>query len=177
MTKTLTKKAEKSSGKNGLHATSIDIPSKSRVVLVDMLNQSLAETFDLYSQVKQAHWNVKGPHFYQLHTLFDDTASEILEYVDELAERATTLGGTARGTARMSADASTLPEYPDDIANGMDHVEALIERFALYTRLTRECIDKATEMGDADTADLYTEISRGVDKRLWFLEAHTQAAR
>lgn len=176
MTKTLTKKAEKSSGKNGLHATSIDLPGKTRVLLVDMLNQSLADTFDLHSQVKQAHWNVKGPHFYQLHTLFDEIATELLSFVDELAERATTLGGTARGTVRMASDASSLPDYPDDIASGMDHVEALIERFALYTRLTRECIDKAAEMGDADTADLYTEVSRSVDKRLWFLEAHTQAA-
>lgn len=180
MTKTMTKKAEKNSdkgSKNGLHETSIDISAKARVQLVDLMNQSLADCFDLYSQVKQAHWNVKGPHFFQLHTLFDELAGEVLEYVDELAERITALGGVARGTARMSAEASSLTEYPDDIFNGMDHVEALVQRYAAFGREAREGIDKSGELGDANTADLYTEISRGIDKRLWFLEAHLQASK
>lgn len=182
MTKSLAKKSDKNfekqtSNKNDLHDTSIDLSGKSRVQLVDLLNQSLADTFDLHSQVKQAHWNVKGPHFYQLHTLFDQLATELDEYVDELAERVTTLGGTARGTARMAVSASQLDEYPDNITNGLDHLAALIERYATYCRLVRENIDKSAELGDADTADLYTEISRAVDKRLWFLEAHTQASK
>ncbi len=181
MTKTLAKKSDKGSDKvstkNGLHETSIDLSAKSRSQLVDLLNQSLADTFDLHSQVKQAHWNVKGPHFFQLHTLFDELAGELYEFVDELAERVTTLGGTARGTVRMAGETSNINEYPDDISNGMDHVAALIERYATYCRLVRECIDKSTELADADTADIYTEISRSVDKRLWFLEAHTQAGK
>lgn len=180
MTKTMAKKSEKGSekaSKNGLHETAIDISGKARIQLVELLNQTLADTFDLHSQVKQAHWNVKGPDFFQLHTLFDQLASELDEYVDEIAERVTTLGGTARGTTRMAAEASNIEEYPDDISNGTDHLAALIERYAAYCRLVREGIDKSAELGDADTADLYTEISRGVDKRLWFLEAHTQAGK
>lgn len=175
MTKTMQKKNNGKASKAGLHSTRIDIPAKARTQLVDLLNENLARTFDLYSQIKQAHWNVKGHQFYQLHLLFDETASEVLEYVDEVAERITVLGGTALGTVRMSAYASDLSEYPNDIVESMDHVAALADRFGHYCAMAREAIDKSTELGDADTADLFTEISRGVDKRLWFLEAHLQA--
>ncbi|MBX9689701.1 MAG: DNA starvation/stationary phase protection protein Dps [Candidatus Obscuribacterales bacterium] len=171
MTKTLSKKPVKS----GLHQSRIDLSAKSRSQLVDLLNGSLADTFDLYSQVKQAHWNVKGHQFYQLHLLFDEIASELLEQVDELAERATALAGTALGTVRMAAAASRLNEYPVDILEGMDHVAALAEAFAHYAQIVRENIEKSDELGDADTADLFTAISRNADKRLWFLEAHLQA--
>lgn len=173
MTKTMTKKNGKAV-KAGLHSTRIDLSSKARTQLVDILNESLAKTFDLFSQVKQAHWNVKGHQFYQLHLLFDEIAGELLEYTDEQAERITALGGTALGTVRMAAAASDLEEYPTDILDGMDHVAALADRFASFCQTLRESIDKATELGDADTADLYTEISRTADKRLWFLEAHLQ---
>ena len=172
MTKTLSKKPSKSSG---LHQTRIDLSAKSRAQLVDLLNQSVADTFDLYSQVKYAHWNVKGHQFYQLHLLFDEIASELLEYVDELAERVTALGGTAFGTVRSCAVTSRLEEYPTDILEGLDHIAALAERFAAYGQFLREDIDKSDDLGDADTADLYTGISRTADKRLWFLEAHLQA--
>ncbi|MBY0357506.1 MAG: DNA starvation/stationary phase protection protein Dps [Candidatus Obscuribacterales bacterium] len=175
MTKTLSKRFDKETVKNGLHATRIDISGKNRVQLIALLNESLADTFDLFSQVKQAHWNVKGHQFYQLHLLFDQIAGELLEYGDELAERITALGGTALGTVRMAAGTSTLPEYPTDILDGMDHIEALADRFAPYCQTIRDNIDKATDYGDADTADLFTEISRNSDKRLWFLEAHLQA--
>src|SRR5215208_1835369 len=154
-----------------MHKTSIDISLENREQLVSLLNQQLADTFDLYSQTKQAHWNVKGPQFIQLHELFDKLATEVLDYVDTLAERATSLGGTALGTARMSADASRLPEYPE-IVGGMESVQALVDRYALLAASSRAAIDSATEFGDADTADVFTEISRGLDKWLWFLEAH-----
>ncbi len=171
MTKTLSKK----STKNGLHQTRIDLSGKSRLQLVQILNQSVADTFDLYSQVKQAHWNVKGHQFYQLHLLFDEIAGELLEFVDELAERVTALGGTVAGTVRFAAAESQLSEYPLEILEGLDHIAALADRFAHYCQLCRENIEESDELGDADTADLYTEISRVVDKRLWFLEAHLQA--
>ncbi len=170
MTKTLTKKTHK----NGLHQTRQDLPAKVRAQVVDILNESVAETFDLYSQVKQAHWNVKGQNFYQNHLLFDEIAGELLEYVDELAERVTALAGTAMGTVRMAANNSKLDEYPSDIQEGLDHIAAVADRLAAYARTTRENIERTDELGDADTADLYTGISRTVDKRLWFLEAHLQ---
>lgn len=171
MTKTMTKKAQK----NGLHQTRIDLSSKVRQELVELLNQSLADTLDLQMQVKQAHWNVKGPQFYQLHLLFDEIASELLEHADEQAERITTLGGTALGTARMTAAASRIDEYPASAMDGIEHITLLSERFSEYCRFIRESIDSSTEIGDLDTADLYTGISRNADKRLWFLEAHLQA--
>ncbi len=156
-------------------ATHIDLAPEKRSALIEMLNQSLADTFDLYSQVKQAHWNVKGKDFYQLHLLFDEIAEEIEPFIDLLAERATLMGGYANGTARMAASSSTLPEYPTDITQGMDHVEALVERFGHYVGKIRTNSEDADEIGDPGTADLYTDLVRVADKRLWFLEAHLQA--
>ncbi len=160
--------------KTRLYSTRIDLPEETRTQVVEILNHSLAATLDLKTQVKQAHWNVKGMNFYQLHELFDEIAGELEEYVDMVAERVTALGGVALGTARIAAAESILPEYPLDIIDGTDHVIALAERFAPYAKMVREAIDKTDELGDADTADLYTEVSRTVDMRLWFLEAHLQ---
>ncbi|MBW4614006.1 MAG: DNA starvation/stationary phase protection protein Dps [Desmonostoc vinosum HA7617-LM4] len=159
-----------------LYPTRIDIPAEARVKIVTLLNQTLAATLDLKTQTKQAHWNVKGTDFYQLHELFDELAGELEEYVDMVAERVTALGGYALGTARAAATNSILPEYPYDILDGKDHVTALADRFAPYAKHIREAIDKTDDLGDADTADLYTEISRTIDKRLWFLEAHLQVS-
>ncbi len=161
--------------KSRLHETRIDLPEAVRAKTIEVLNQTLAVTLDLKTQVKQAHWNVKGRYFFQLHELFDQLATEIETFVDLFAERVTTLGGTALGTARLAAQNSILPEYPYDITNGVDHVRALVERYALFAKHLRENIDKTTEWNDAVTADMYTQVGRDIDTRLWFLEAHLQA--
>lgn len=156
-------------------STRVDIAAEARTKTVKVLNQHLADAFDLMSQVKQAHWNVKGSDFWQLHKLFDEVAERAAEWVDELAERVTALGGYATGTVRMAASASTLPELPTDITAGMDYVKAVAERLAAFTNSARQAIDETDKLGDADTADLFTEISRCADKYLYFLEAHLQA--
>jgi len=156
------------------YKTSIDLPLNIREPMIQLLNQQLADVFDLYSQAKQAHWNVKGAQFFQLHELFDKLADQLQDFVDLIAERATALGGTASGTVRMSAAASRLPEYRIDANASMATIETLVARFANLAKSTRSAIDAATNAGDADTADLFTEVSRGLDKSLWFLEAHLQ---
>lgn len=158
--------------KQKLYATRIDLPEDLRAKVVSLLNQTLAATLDLKTQTKQAHWNVKGMDFYQLHLLFDEMAGELEEYTDLVAERVTALAGTAMGTARIAAEESILPEYAFDAVSGAEHVAALADRYSLYAKHLREAIDSTDGLGDADTADLYTEISRAIDKRLWFLEAH-----
>ncbi len=155
-------------------ATRIDIPQDRRAALVKLLNQQLADTFDLQSQVKQAHWNVKGATFIALHELFDKLAEDLEGAIDDLAERVTALGGIAEGTARMSAARSRLAEYPLELAGPQDHVGALADRYAALAKSSRAAIDLATNLGDAASADLFTEIVRGLDKNLWFLEAHLQ---
>ena len=117
-----------------MHTTRIDIPAEQRKKLVAVLNRQLADTLDLYSQTKFAHWNVKGSDFIQLHLFYDTLAEHVIAFVDLIAERATTLGGTALGTTRMSAKASTLDEFPMTALNGMDSVTALAERFAATRR-------------------------------------------
>jgi starvation-inducible DNA-binding protein len=155
-------------------ATRNDIPQRTRATMIALLNQQLADTFDLYSQTKQAHWNVKGTNFYQLHLLFDQVAESIFEYIDMIAERVTALGGYAQGTARMAGEASRLAEFPTELTEGQQLVAVLAERLAQYGATTRAAINTAAEDGDQSTADLFTEISRAVDKQLWFLEAHLQ---
>jgi starvation-inducible DNA-binding protein len=154
--------------------TSIDIDSESREQLVTLLNQQLADTFDLYTQTKQAHWNVKGEQFIQLHELYDKLAAELTDHVDTIAERATALGGVALGTARMAAAASRVEEFPGSGIGSMESVRALVERYAAVGASTRAAIDASDELGDADAADIFTGISRALDKALWFLEAHLQ---
>lgn len=153
-------------------STKNDLPAPVREGAITLLNQHLADCTDLYTQTKQAHWNVKGMNFIQLHELFDKLADSVEDYVDLIAERITALGGTALGTARMSASASRLPEYPLDSIDGADHLRALVERFAASASTARAAIAQAADIGDADTADLFTEVSRGFDKHLWFLESH-----
>lgn len=155
--------------------TRIDIPQEKRTALIALCNQQLADTFDLHGQVKQAHWNVKGPTFIALHELFDKLAEELEGYIDDVAERATALGGVAEGTARVAAARSRLPEYPLAITSGADHVGALADRYAALAKSARAAIDASANLGDAATADLFTEIVRGLDKSLWFLEAHLQS--
>jgi starvation-inducible DNA-binding protein len=154
--------------------THIDLPENDRRPLIELLNGRLADTADLYSQIKQAHWNVKGPNFFQLHLLFDQLAGEVFPFIDLIAERATALGGVAMGTVRMAGASSTLPEYPVEATEGPRHLKALIDRYAIYTARISRAIDAADEHHDLSTADLFTEISRAVHKQLWFLEAHIQ---
>jgi len=160
--------------KNKLSPTRIDIAPKLREKMIVLLNAQLADTLDLYTQVKQAHWNVKGPYFIALHELFDDLAEQLEGPVDDIAERVTALGGVAMGTARIAAKTSRISELPHDSYDGMKMVALLADRYAQLAKSTRQAIDAADEAGDADTADLFTGISRGLDKSLWFLEAHLQ---
>ena len=155
-------------------ATQNDLAADTRKKMIDLLNQQLADTFDLFSQTKQAHWNVKGEQFYHLHELYDELAAGLLGFVDLIAERATALGGAAQGTVRMSAGSTRLSEYPAGGIDSMPSVEALVKSYAALAKTTRKGIDEADKAKDMDTADLFTEVSRGLDKSLWFLEAHLQ---
>jgi starvation-inducible DNA-binding protein len=159
-----------------MYETENDIEQTRRSALIALMNQRLADAVDLQMQMKQAHWNVKGPHFIGLHELFDQIDEAVESYVDLIAERIVQLGGIAEGTARSAAARSRLEEYPLTIADGLAHVEAVAMALSTFGHEARNTIDEADGLGDADTADIFTEISRGIDKRLWFVEAHTQAA-
>ena len=160
-----------------MYETENDIPKSARSELNALINQRLADVIDLQMQLKQAHWNVKGPHFIGLHELFDKIAEEVESYVDEIAERSVQLGGIAQGTVRVAAARSRLEEYPLTIADGSAHVEAVAKALSTFGHEARLSIDLANALDDADTADLFTEVSRGIDKWLWFVEAHSQASK
>lgn len=154
-----------------------DLSLDVRTQVIRLLNARLADAIDLGLQTKFAHWNVKGPQFIALHELFDRIAAAIQEHADTLAERVTALGGTAGGTLGAVTRATSLPAYPESIRDGLAHVEALAGAVADFGRKVRSAIDEAAGLGDADTADLFTEVSRETDKQLWFLEAHLHAQR
>jgi starvation-inducible DNA-binding protein len=159
-----------------VYPTHNDLPEEARNSVIEILEIRLADAIDLQTQMKQAHWNVKGPTFISLHELFDKINEDVEEYVDDLAERVVQLGGVAHGTARQVAGRSTLSEYPM-ARDGRQHTEAVTAALAAFGKSVRAAIDQTDKLGDRDTADLMTEISRGVDKWLWFVEAHLQADR
>jgi starvation-inducible DNA-binding protein len=161
--------------KTKLIPTQNGLRKPTRRAMIDLLNLQLADVLDLGLQAKQAHWNVKGPHFIGLHELFDKVAEQLEEFTDDIAERAVELGGVALGTVQVVSKHSRLPAYPPDLASGLGHVTALSNALAQFGETTRAAIDAAGKAGDADTADLFTEVSRGVDKLLWMVEAHTQS--
>ena len=155
-----------------MYKTKNDISEKTRMATVAILNARLADAIDLMHQAKQAHWNVKGPNFIALHKLFDEIVDAAEDYMDLLAERVVQLGGTAEGTIQVAAQRSVLKEYPLQMSAERDHVAALSSALAAFGKSVRQAIDQSDELGDRDTADIFTEISRGTDKYLWFVEAH-----
>jgi starvation-inducible DNA-binding protein len=160
-----------------MYETENDISKERRTELNALMNRRLADAVDLQMQMKQAHWNVKGPSFIGLHELFDKVAEAVEGYVDQIAERIMQLGGIAEGTVRMAASRSRLPEYALAISDGAAHVEAVARALSTFGKEVRTTVDEANALNDADTADLFTEISRGTDQWLWFVEAHSQATK
>ncbi len=157
-----------------LYTTKNDLPQPTRVEVIHLLNQRLADCIDLQTQCKQAHWNVKGPNFIALHKLFDEINEAVEEYVDLVAERIVQLGGIAQGTARTVAVRTNLIDYPLALSSGEEHVAALSDSLSQFGRTARIGIEEMNELEDAGSADLLTEVSRGVDQWLWFVEAHQQ---
>ena len=157
-----------------LYSTAVNLSEESRIPVIQTLNQALADTTDLRSQAKFAHWNVKGPDFFQLHLLFDEVAETLSEHVDLLAERITALGGQAVGTTRIAASTSRIPEPPVEAVDEVEYIEWLTDHVGHHANFLREAIELAAELGDEDTADLFTELSREVDTQLYFLESHLQ---
>jgi starvation-inducible DNA-binding protein len=155
-----------------MHKTKNDLPEKTRTEVITILNARLADSIDLMHQAKQAHWNVKGPSFIALHKLFDEIVDAAEEAMDLIAERVVQLGGTAEGTIQVAAKRSALREYRLDISADRDHAEALSSTLAAFGKGVRQAIDQSDKLGDKDTADIFTEISRDADKYLWFVEAH-----
>ncbi len=160
-----------------MYTTKNDLSDSTRNKVIELCNARLADAIDLQTQMKQAHWNVKGPAFIALHELFDKINEDVEDYVDLIAERVVQLGGVALGTARSVAQRSQQKEYPLNISAGRDHVEAVSSALALFGKAARAPSDASDEQRDKDPADIFTEVSRGVDKWLWFVEAHLQADR
>jgi starvation-inducible DNA-binding protein len=146
-----------------------------RQQIADSLNARLADGLDLHSQIKVAHWNIKGPQFPGLHPLFETFATDLAGFNDAIAERAVTLGARAYGTARHVAKQSRLPEYPQETTRDLEHVRLLAERFDTYLTGVRESRVVAERLADTDTVDLLTQAATSFEKHAWFLRASLEA--
>ena len=156
------------------YKSSIGVPEANRQALIALLNTRLADSLDLYSQIKWAHWNVKGSDFIQLHELFDSVAAHVLDQTDTIAERAVTLGGVANGTVREAAAKSGLKEADLSASDGQAQLKWLVHNVAHHANALREAVQQSGDLGDDITVDLFTTLTRDLDKDLWFLEAHLQ---
>ncbi|WP_420012049.1 DNA starvation/stationary phase protection protein Dps [Tateyamaria sp.] len=152
-----------------MRQTRLGLSENTRAVSAELLQNNLAEALNLRLAIKQAHWTVRGPHFQQLHELFDSFVAPLDAEIDEIAERLATLGGTPDGRAETAAGSNP---YPLDATSGKSHLSALADRFAALGNTVRDAIDATDAAGDADTAHLLTGTSRFLDQSLWFLEAH-----
>ncbi len=155
-------------------STRNDLPDNTRKAMIALLNARLVDTIDLRLAVKQAHWNVKGPNFIALHELFDQIQARVDTFADDIAERSVALAGVVAGTSQAVANGTQLEAYPTNTIDEKAHLQALADRLATYGKLAREAINAADEAGDKNTADLFTGVSRQIDKDLWFIEAHLQ---
>jgi starvation-inducible DNA-binding protein len=160
-----------------MHPTHNTLSETIRAQSVDLLNKHLAAAIDLHGQVKQAHWNVRGPGFIAIHELFDRVSEQVENYSDMLAERAGGLGGIAHGTIQAAAKRTFLIAYDLGIADETSHIFAVSAALAAFGQSVREAIGRATAFGDVNSADLFTEIGRGIDQQLWFVESHNSPRR
>jgi starvation-inducible DNA-binding protein len=157
-----------------MYKTANTLPEQIRSRSVDLLNRHLAAAIDLHAQIKQAHWNVRGPTFIAIHELFDKIADVVEEYSDKIAERAGTLGGTAEGTVQIAAGRSFLEPYRLGVADEKAHIAAVTAALESFGGSARNAIDESDQFGDIDTSDLFTEVSRGIDYQLWLVESHRE---
>ncbi len=148
------------------------LPDNTRLASIAVLQQSLVNAIDLAAQTKQAHWTVSGPNFIALHELFDQLHTDTDGFSDLLAERISMLGGQPQGTIQSVEHQSQLEAYPTDIRDQAQHIEHLSTAFAKFSDVLRSAISEASGFGDEVTADIFTEVTRGADKALWFIEAH-----
>lgn len=155
----------------------IDLQDNAKATSIEVLQACLTDSIDLYNSTRQAHWNVRGPNFIGLHTMFETFYTTLETDIDEVAERLVQLGGTAVGGSQAVAGTTRLPAYPVELKAGSDHVAALADRYAALARTLREGIDQTDEAGDADTADILTGVSKNLDKALWMLEASADPGR
>ena len=157
-----------------MYKTKNSLPTDTRTKITEVMNGVLASCIDAMLNSKSAHWNVKGSHFIALHELFDEVFESLEQYSDLIAERVVQLGGTAEGTVQFVKSRTKLKEYPISISEGLSHADYLSTTLAEFGKIVREGIEKCNQIGDVDAADILTEVSRGIDKHLWFVEAHLQ---
>jgi starvation-inducible DNA-binding protein len=155
-----------------MYDSRLDLNAHLRKAICRLLQDRLSEALDLEAQAKQAHWNVKGPDFLQLHAFFDTVHGQAELFADTLAERIAALGGIADGRIQTTVQASNLHEYSLETRSGSEHLRALAAALAQFGKATRADIGPATAEGDAVSVDILTGIARESDKLLWLIEAH-----
>lgn len=147
------------------------LPEGARVVVAEALEQLVYDTVDFWSQMKTAHWNLRGPRFLELHQFFDLLAQRLEKAADKISERAVQLGCHAQGTVRESAKCSRMPDFGQKLYDEKAAVPGLIRRYGIYTEWLKQATEVAFKEGDQVTANMLITMMEKFDKDLWMLEA------
>ena len=154
-------------------AINIGIDEKAREEIGQGLSRLLADTYTLYLQTHNFHWNVTGPFFQQLHVLFEEHYTELAEAVDEIAERIRALGILSPGTSQEFADLSSIKEVKGDIS-AEEMIERLVDSHETVVRTARGVLETAQEADDESSASLVGDRLVVHEKTAWMLRSHLQ---
>ncbi len=149
----------------------LGIATEARGTIADMLNVLLADEYVLYTKTRNYHWNVVGPQFNDLHRFFETQYEELNGIVDEVAERARTLGGRAWGTLTEFARHARLKERAGESPTARDMIAALLGDHEAVARQLRADLETAAKHGDMGTSDFLTGLMEKHEKMAWMLRA------
>jgi starvation-inducible DNA-binding protein len=152
------------------YPVNIGLDESVREKIAKGLSKVLADTYTLYLQTHNFHWNVTGPHFRNLHLMFEEQYTELATAVDDIAERIRTLGFPAPGTYKAYAQLTDIAEV-DDIPEAFEMVRLLAQANETVVRSCREILPAAQEADDESTASLLSDRMVIHEKTAWMLRS------
>lgn len=153
-----------------MEAMNIGIDTEHRASVAESLSHLLADSYTLYLQTHNFHWNVKGPRFRELHLLFEEQYTELAVAVDDIAERIRSLGAPAPGTYAEFAQLSNIKEVQGAVSAD-EMVRILTESHEQVVRTCRQALGTAQEADDESSAALISDRMREHEKTAWMLRS------
>jgi starvation-inducible DNA-binding protein len=155
----------------GAPVINIGISEKDRAAISQGLSRLLADTYTLYLTTHNFHWNVTGPMFNTLHTMFMTQYTELWNAVDPVAERIRSLGHPAPGSYAQFSQLATVPDVPVTPPKAMEMVRILVQGHEAVARTAREMFPMADKASDEPTADLLTQRMTVHEQTAWMLRS------
>jgi starvation-inducible DNA-binding protein len=153
----------------------IELTDEQRSGVVKILNTLLSDEYVLYTKTRNYHWNVTGPQFNDLHKFFEEQYTELSQFVDDIAERARSLGGWALGTLKEFSQHARLSEHPGQYPKAREMIANLLADHETIVRRLRTDLETAEKHHDMGTNDFLTGLMEKHEKMAWMLRAFLQA--